>query len=163
MKNIELLTDMNKLMTSPVVDVLDAMRETEASTVRLSVGNETQIFAGLVFVRGEATEAVLKAVENIEALAEEQAELIGLLRDLRPNYGDVGTRDIDVIAKRENIDRAIAILEGGIQQGEKQPLVRCAADRDGECAHSDCPQMRDGEPRTSGRHCPLDSEEQRLG
>lgn len=159
MRNIELLTDMNQLITSPVVEVLDAMRETGASSVRLSFGNDTQTFAGLVFVRGEATEPVLKAVESIEALAAEQAELIGLLRDLRPNYGDVGTRDAEVSIKREKIDRAIAILQGDTKVVEKKPLSRCAANRDGECSHSDCPQIRDSEPFTSGRHCPLDGDE----
>lgn len=38
----------------------------------------------------------------------------------------------------------------------ERPLVRCAAGRDGECFHSQCPQLRDGEPVKSGRHCPLD-------
>lgn len=32
----------------------------------------------------------------------------------------------------------------------------CQADRDGECIHPDCPQIRDGEPEKTGRHCPLD-------
>jgi len=36
------------------------------------------------------------------------------------------------------------------------PLTRCAAGRDGECGHAQCPQLRDGEPAKSGRHCPLD-------
>lgn len=34
--------------------------------------------------------------------------------------------------------------------------LRCHSDRDGECAWSDCPQLRDGEPAKSDRHCPLD-------
>lgn len=38
------------------------------------------------------------------------------------------------------------------------PLTRCAAGRDGECGHAQCPQLRDNEPRASGRHCPLDNE-----
>jgi hypothetical protein len=33
---------------------------------------------------------------------------------------------------------------------------RCHAGKDGECVHQDCPQERDGEPASSGRHCPLD-------
>jgi hypothetical protein len=37
-------------------------------------------------------------------------------------------------------------------------LTRCAAGRDGECGRAECPQLRDGEPRATGRHCPLDSE-----
>lgn len=36
------------------------------------------------------------------------------------------------------------------------PLTNCASDDDGDCAHTECPQLRDGEPRLSGRHCPLD-------
>ncbi|UCF25211.1 MAG: hypothetical protein JSV72_07345 [Ralstonia sp.] len=35
-------------------------------------------------------------------------------------------------------------------------LKRCAAGQDGECCHALCPQIRDGEPKRSGRHCPLD-------
>lgn len=37
------------------------------------------------------------------------------------------------------------------------PLTRCAAGRDGECINHQCPQLRDGEPRSTGRHCPLDT------
>lgn len=36
-------------------------------------------------------------------------------------------------------------------------LLRCAAARDGECNHAQCPQLRDGEPGNSGRHCPIDN------
>lgn len=32
----------------------------------------------------------------------------------------------------------------------------CSADDDGDCTWSECPQLRDGEPARSGRHCPLD-------
>ena len=34
---------------------------------------------------------------------------------------------------------------------------RCHSSRDGECNDARCPQLRDGEPQKSGRHCPLDS------
>lgn len=37
-------------------------------------------------------------------------------------------------------------------------LQRCAAGRDGDCIHEQCPQLADGEPRKSGRHCPLDAD-----
>jgi len=33
----------------------------------------------------------------------------------------------------------------------------CLASRDGDCLGKECPQLRDGEPKRSGRHCPLDS------
>ena len=32
----------------------------------------------------------------------------------------------------------------------------CHAGCDGECTWEHCPQIRDGEPEKSGRHCPLD-------
>ncbi len=35
--------------------------------------------------------------------------------------------------------------------------VHCHSDRDGDCVHKDCPQLKDGEPKLTGRHCPLDS------
>lgn len=35
--------------------------------------------------------------------------------------------------------------------------VGCHADRDGDCTWVECPQLRDGEPEKSGRHCPLDT------
>ncbi len=37
----------------------------------------------------------------------------------------------------------------------EQTLFHCAADRDGDCTHPECPQLRDGEPTKSGRSCPL--------
>lgn len=33
----------------------------------------------------------------------------------------------------------------------------CHAGRDGECNWVGCPQLRDGEPEATGRHCPLDT------
>lgn len=32
----------------------------------------------------------------------------------------------------------------------------CHAHLDGDCYWERCPQIRDGEPEASGRHCPLD-------
>lgn len=40
-----------------------------------------------------------------------------------------------------------------IKRGQK---IRCQADRDGDCVWTGCPQLRDNEPSSSGRHCPLD-------
>jgi len=38
----------------------------------------------------------------------------------------------------------------------------CHADRDGDCTWEGCPQLRDGEPEKTGRHCPLDIEDEDL-
>jgi hypothetical protein len=37
------------------------------------------------------------------------------------------------------------------------PVEHCHADRDGDCYWEGCPQVKDGEPDKTGRHCPLDS------
>lgn len=39
----------------------------------------------------------------------------------------------------------------------RAPLKRCAASRDGDCTHPECPQLRDNEPHATGRHCPIDT------
>lgn len=38
-------------------------------------------------------------------------------------------------------------------------MISCHGERDGECCWEHCPQLRDNEPQTSGRHCPLDTYE----
>ena len=55
--------------------------------------------------------------------------------------------------QRRMVDRA---AKAASQDTKHAPLTRCAAGRDGECGHAQCPQLRDNEPRATGRHCPLD-------
>lgn len=38
--------------------------------------------------------------------------------------------------------------------------ARCHAARDGECSWGACPQLRDGEPKATGRHCPIDRDDE---
>lgn len=35
---------------------------------------------------------------------------------------------------------------------------QCRADRDGDCVWPGCPQLADGEPAATGRHCPFDEQ-----
>lgn len=45
-----------------------------------------------------------------------------------------------------------------------QPPAYCHAagrNSDGDCSWSECPQLRDGEPAATGRHCPLDINQHR--
>ncbi|MBP2301523.1 hypothetical protein [Azospirillum picis] len=53
----------------------------------------------------------------------------------------------------ETEDQAMAIHAAA-------PLDHCVAGKDGECNHPDCPQLRDGEPAKSRRHCPLDADDE---
>ena len=39
---------------------------------------------------------------------------------------------------------------------QRRMTTRCQADDDGDCEWRDCPQLRDGEPAKTGRHCPFD-------
>lgn len=50
--------------------------------------------------------------------------------------------------------RQLAILSPYRQ--ELADKGHCMADDDGDCTWAECPQLRDDEPRKSGRHCPRD-------
>lgn len=39
---------------------------------------------------------------------------------------------------------------------DSETAPACRAGRDGECNWAKCPQLRDGEPAGTGRHCPID-------
>lgn len=65
------------------------------------------------------------------------------------------------------IDMALVMSGARITAGEYEVTVRrvpkkeldllhCHAGSDGECNWKSCPQLRDGEPKKSGRHCPQD-------
>ena len=44
---------------------------------------------------------------------------------------------------------------------QRRCMTRCQANDDGMCYDASvCPQLRDGEPARSGRHCPLDTQEE---
>lgn len=68
-------------------------------------------------------------------------------------WGDESWWECSVCGHTKDADRA---AKAASQDTTHAPLTRCAAGRDGECGHAQCPQLRDGEPRASGRHCPLD-------
>lgn len=59
-----------------------------------------------------------------------------------------------------NYERGLSRMTnaGFLALGETSPTRddTCHADRDGDCDWEGCPQLRDGEPKKSGRHCPLD-------
>lgn len=41
-------------------------------------------------------------------------------------------------------------------------ITVCQAGSDGDCYHKSCPQLRDGEPVKTGRHCPLAVEDDEI-
>jgi hypothetical protein len=42
---------------------------------------------------------------------------------------------------------------------QRRRMTRCQSDDDGYCDWEYCPQNQAGEPKATGRHCPLDVEE----
>lgn len=49
-------------------------------------------------------------------------------------------------------ERCVTNLELAIER----EIKGCQAGKDGDCYWKACPQLRDGEPGKTGRHCPLD-------
>jgi len=41
--------------------------------------------------------------------------------------------------------------------------MNCHAGKDGDCIWEHCPQLRDNEPTATGRHCPLDLQQEETG
>jgi hypothetical protein len=65
-------------------------------------------------------------------------------------------------SRKQKANESREIVAARLQRLERPLSGRCAAGSDGECSHSQCPQLRDGEPAKSGRHCPLDIQEEDL-
>ena len=82
------------------------------------------------------------------------------IRDLRDLMGDRRTKYRLSDAAWTDEERVAKLGAATVASHDTQgaaPLTRCAAGRDGECGHAQCPQLRDNEPCTTGRHCPLDN------
>ncbi len=82
-----------------------------------------------------------------------------------------GTTDRDINHAIDLADRLIRAVDKFAASKQAQPTpppvstpqvvlpTRCQSGRDGDCNWSACPQLRDNEPATTGRHCPLDEED----
>jgi hypothetical protein len=57
------------------------------------------------------------------------------------------------------------IIEAGRKIGLPEAVLGsyCHAHKDGDCAWQHCPQLRDDEPKATGRHCPLDIHQEDRG
>lgn len=91
--------------------------------------------------------------KNGEVLIDELNDLYGVLELFKKETIDLTERDPGKIVRKIGkvynfmqyaMDRGALVLDGG-----------CRAGRDGECIWPLCPQLREGEPAKSGRHCPL--------
>jgi len=78
--------------------------------------------------------------------------LHGLRQDAKKRDKEYVRRIIEAVQTAFRAQASKATATDGAK-----PLKRCAAGRDGECGHAQCPQLRDHEPAATGRHCPLDN------
>lgn len=53
----------------------------------------------------------------------------------------------------------VELVEAALAKTPAAVISTCQAGKDGDCQHVLCPQLRDGEPHATGRHCPLDIKE----
>lgn len=64
---------------------------------------------------------------------------------------------LDFLKEREK--ETAEEVEKALNEIVEEEKKYCQAGMDGDCFWKKCPQIRDGEPETSGRHCPLDTRE----
>lgn len=100
----------------------------------------------------------LREPRKISSVSEDKIECGGRLALLKPvevwgKCGDAGK----YLGRK--VRAVYLILEGEKPRPNMITRGMCQSDRDGYCKWSECPQLRDGEPEKSGRHCPLDLEE----
>jgi CYTH domain-containing protein len=89
-------------------------------------------------------------------------DLLGKATALRGTPGfsalvEAWERARDVLPKPPPSEKELARLKVRDEvRAQFPPETVCHSDCDGDCTWKDCPQLRDGEPAKSGRHCPLD-------
>lgn len=79
-----------------------------------------------------------------------------LAHDMSHQY-DAGLTDQFYI---EEVRGDLLMTHGVDVEGVLRRQPGCHAAKDGDCNWVDCPQLRDNEPHATGRHCPLDREDE---
>jgi hypothetical protein len=99
---------------------------------------------------------------------EENKEFLKECKEVRNNFAKIaGQYTVSEHLKlRTEIDTLLIMYDqlcervrvSGLHENivnDSREIKSCAAGRDGECNHPQCPQKRDGEPKKTGRSCPL--------
>ena len=97
----------------------------------------------------DAAQAVKEAVREQQSLPR--------LRIVHSGDGATLRRDGDEALHLNSEAAGVTYADG--KRIDKRPGQFCHADDDGNCTWTDCPQLQDGEPAKSRRHCPLDNGE----
>lgn len=111
------------------------------------------------YKREDVADAKLAASEQRAALLVEAVQ--GAAHRICGAYGPCFCRppqpSVDLGHERACQVLRRALMETRAALAAAAPSAGCHAGNDGDCSWSACPQLRDGEPASSGRHCPLDA------
>lgn len=87
----------------------------------------------------------------------DEATAISLLRELSCACANGSKEQIE-----EAVNKAVIWYRELLPlkfHAQRRTVTRCQANSDGDCYSEKCPQLRDGEPAKTGRHCPYDTKE----
>lgn len=107
-KNTDILHEAKRLRLLAAALELQHYTSTAVNVVPIPGG-------GQVIVIGTPAEVM----QVLRGLGDGVAELVGLLKQIRPRFGAVGTRDVDVAAQQQRIDRAVELLTAGARALER--------------------------------------------
>lgn len=109
----------------------------------------------------DATVILTQQADEIERLRTALERMKRTAESMGPNGQPLGAGGVGMNWYEWMLESATAALDTSLN--EHGDVETCHADRDGDCSHAGCPQIRDGEPHKSGRHCPLDFDCERCG
>lgn len=116
---------------SETTDILREAKRLRLLTAALKLQHYTSTEANVVPIPGTDGIIAIKTSAQVAQLLEpptaaasrNASELIDLLKAIRPNYGDVGTGDVDVGAQQKRIDRAVDLLQVGAARDRRHSRV----------------------------------------
>jgi hypothetical protein len=121
------ITRQVELTVSPTIEELANM------IIHLGSDEQAQLISKMAELATFSVPMQLQYVTDDPALTSEGRSLMSLIGDYAPASASMWVR------------------------GGGSDCERCHSDDHGECSWEGCPQLRDGEPAVTGRHCPLDN------
>jgi len=93
--------------------------------------------------------------QKIESLQADKAELVKYADQICQAKLEGNSHYLSQLI--ENLEPLIT-KHGSTSTSGGEELKSCQAGKDGDCIHAQCPQLRDNEPASTGRHCPIDTQ-----
>lgn len=135
-----------------------------------TIGRLRRCWAFLSGIKNREDQDRARAIQAIEDLKKMAADLVE--DDMCDDYGYPAKGEV-VECHKLLVDMELPLPKTLKFQMERHGLAKpccktgaqvvpgsgsggCRAGRDGDCSWKGCPQIKDGEPAKTGRHCPLD-------